>query len=228
MNKPNRVKQPAVEQRKTRLSHLSDFPSGNILGGLVSSYGVNQNIYRQGTLASTLFYIQKGGVRLSTKSGNRPPVVTAILGTGDFFGELCLSGYPRRFSSAIALTASSIRSIKKEKMLQMLRKKTRISNSLVAYLLASVKNYDDQVAHLMSASAEQRLAAVLLRLAQLDRNGPAVVEIPVLSHQILAEMVGTTRSRINFFMNRFRRKGFINYDGGLEVHQTLNKALGKA
>jgi CRP/FNR family cyclic AMP-dependent transcriptional regulator len=166
-------------------------------------------------------------VRLSTRSGNRASVVTAILGTGDFFGELCLSGYPLRLSSAIALTASLIRSIKKKKMLEMLRKKTRTSNSLVAYLLSQVKNYNDQVAHLMTASAEQRLAAVLLRLAKLDRNSPAAVEIPALNHQLLAEMVGTTRSRINFFMNQFRKQGFIDYDGGLEVHQTLRRVLKK-
>ena len=143
----------------------------------------------------------------------------------DFFGELCLAGYPLRTSTAVALTASSIRAIKKEKMLQMIRKKNKASNSLVAYLLSSVKNYQDHVVDLMTSTAEQRLARVLLRLAHLDKNGPAVVEIPILSHQVLAEMVGTTRPRVNLFMNRFRKQGFINYDGGLEVHQSLRKIL---
>jgi CRP-like cAMP-binding protein len=128
-------------------------------------------------------------------------------------------------STAVALTASSIRTIKKDKMLQMLRKKNRTSNSLVAYLLSSVKNYRDHVAHLLTSPAEKRLARVLLRLAHLDRNGPAVVEIPLLSHQVLAEMVGTTRPRVNVFMNRFRKQGFIDYDGGLEVHQSLRRVL---
>jgi CRP-like cAMP-binding protein len=127
-------------------------------------------------------------------------------------------------STAVALTASSIRTIKKEKMLQMLRK-NKTSNSLVAYLLSSVKSYQDHVAHLLTSSAEQRLARVLLRLAHLHKNGPTVVEIPILSHQVLAEMVGTTRPRVNLFMNRFRKQGFINYDGGLEVHRSLRKAL---
>jgi len=116
-------------------------------------------------------------------------------------------------STAVALTASSIRTIKKEKMLEMLRKKNKTSNSLVAYLLSSVKKYRDHVADLLTSSAEQRLARVLLRLAHLDKSGPAVVEIPVVSHQVLAEMVGTTRPRVNLFMNRFRKQGFINYDG---------------
>jgi CRP-like cAMP-binding protein len=109
-------------------------------------------------------------------------------------------------STAVALTASSIRTIKKEKMLQMLRKGNKTSNSLVAYLLSSVKNYRDHVADLLTSSAEKRLARVLLRLAHLDKNGPPVVEIPILSHQVLAEMVGTTRPRVNLFMNRFRKK----------------------
>jgi CRP-like cAMP-binding protein len=95
----------------------------------------------------------------------------------------------------------------------------------VAYLLSSVKSYRDHVAHLLTSSAERRLARVLLRLAHLDKNSRVVVEIPILSHKVLAEMVGTTRPRINFFMNRFRKQGFINYDGGLEVHPSLRKAL---
>jgi CRP-like cAMP-binding protein len=195
------------------------------LGGRVSHYRGKQNIYTQGAPAYTLFYIQEGGVRLTTRTRHQPSAVTAILGAHDFFGELCLAGYPLRMSTAVALTASSIRTINKEKMLRMLRKRNKTSNSLVAYLLSSVKNYQDHVAHLLTSSAEQRLARVLLRLAYLNGKGPAVVEIPPLSHQVLAEMVGTTRPRVNLFMNRFRRKGFIHYDGGLEVHRSLRKVL---
>jgi CRP-like cAMP-binding protein len=128
-------------------------------------------------------------------------------------------------STAVALTASSIRAIKKEKMLQILRKGNKTSNSLVAYLLSSVKNYQEHIAHLLTSSAEQRLARVLLRLAQLDKRSPALVEIPILSHRVLAEMIGTTRPRVNLFLNRFRKLGFINYDGGLEVHQSLRTVL---
>lgn len=206
-------------------SHIDGFSSGASLGGKVSRYRAKQNIYTQGAPAYTLFYIQEGGVRLTTRSKHQPSAVTAILGVHDFFGELCLAGYPLRMSTAVALTASSIRTIKKEKMLQMLRKRNKASNSLVAYLLSSVKNYRDHVAHLLTSSAEKRLAHVLLRLADLDKNGPPVVEIPILSHQVLAEMVGTTRPRVNLFMNRFRKNGFINYDGGLEVRQSLRKVL---
>lgn len=209
---------------KARAS-LAGFGSGASLGGRVSHYRDKQNIYKQDAPAYTLFYIQEGGVRLTTRTKYQSAAVTAILGVHDFFGELCLAGYPLRTSTAVALTASSIRTIKKAKMLQMLRKKNKTSNALVAYLLSSVKDYQDHVANLLTSSAEQRLARVLLRLAHLDRSGPPIVEIPILSHQVLSEMVGTTRSRVNVFMNRFRKKGYIDYDGGLEVHQSLRKAL---
>lgn len=209
-------------------SPLGGFRSGASLGGKVSSYRNKQNIYKQGDPAYTLFYIQEGGVRLTTRTKNQPSAVTAILGVHDFFGELCLAGYPLRMSTAVALTASSIRTIKKEKMLKLLRKKNKASNSLVAYLLSSVKRYRDHVSDLLTSTAEQRLARVLLRLAHLDNNGRAAVEIPIVSHQVLAEMVGTTRPRVNLFMNRFRKKGYIQYDGGLEVHSSLRKVLRNA
>jgi CRP-like cAMP-binding protein len=215
-----------MKRSKQRTSSLGGFASGVSLGGKVSHYRDKQNIYKQGAPAYTLFYIQEGGVRLTTRTKHQAAAVTAILGVNDFFGELCLAGYPLRMSTAVALTASSIRTIKKAKMLQILRKKNKASNALVAYLLSCVKNYQDHVAELLTSSAEQRLARV--RLAHLDKKGPPVVEIPALSHQVLAEMVGTTRSRVNFFMNLFRNQGFINYHvryGAFTVHQSLRQAL---
>ena len=214
-----------MKRTKKTTPQLKGFSSGAGLGGKVSRYRNKENIYKQGAPAYTLFYIQEGGVRLSTKTKQQPTTVTAILGVGDFFGELCLAGYPLRVSTAVTLTASSIRTIQKKQMLQMLRKKNEASNALVAYLLSSVQKYKQHVSELLNSSAEQRLARVLLRLARLDEKGPGVAEIPVLSHQVLAEMVGTTRPRVNLFMNRFRKKGYIDYDGGLEVKQSLRKVL---
>ena len=206
-------------------SLLGGFKSGASLGGKVAQYREKQKIYTQGEPAFTLFYIQHGGVRLTTRSKGHPSAVTAILGMHDFFGEVCLAGYPLRMSTAVAMTASSIRTIKKGKMLQLLHKKNKTSNALVSYLLSSIKKYRDHVADLLTSNAEQRLARILLRLAHLEKGGSGPVEIPVVSHQVLAEMVGTTRPRVNLFMNRFRKQGFINYDGGLEVHQSLRKVL---
>jgi CRP-like cAMP-binding protein len=206
--------------------NLTGFKSGADLGGKVAFYRENQNIYKQGSPASTLFYIEEGGVRLSLRKKNQGPAVTAILGVGDFFGELCLAGFPLRESAAVALKPSSIRVIKKEEMLALLRKKdNKASNAMLGYLLNSIKEYADHVAQLLTAPAEQRLARVLLRLAHLDKNGTPAVDIPVIRHEVLAEMVGTTRPRVNLFMNRFRKLGYITYDGGLEVHKSLRKVL---
>ncbi len=210
-----------------KAAHLRDFSSGAILGGEVSRYRQNQNIYTQGEPAGTLFYIQKGGVRLSTKRNKRPAAVTVVLGTGDFFGELCLADYPLRMCTAVALTTSTIRTIKKAEMLELLRKNSKASLSLVAHLLSNIKNYRDHVADLLTSSAEQRLAHVLLRLVHLGKNGRTGVSLPHLTDAVLAQMVGTTRSRINEFMNRFKKQGFISRGGDVEVHSSLGKALGR-
>jgi CRP/FNR family transcriptional regulator, cyclic AMP receptor protein len=206
-------------------SHLGVFNSGHSLGGKVEQYRDKQKIFTQGEPAFTLFYIQHGGVRLTTRSKGQPSAVTAILGVHDFFGEVCLAGYPLRMSTAVAMTGSSIRTIKKGKMLQLLRKKNQASNALVSYLLSSLKKYQDHVADLLTSNAEQRLARVLLRLANMEKNGSTPVQIPLVSHQVLAEMVGTTRPRVNLFMNRFRKRGFIHYDGILVVNKTLRKVV---
>jgi CRP-like cAMP-binding protein len=194
--------------------------------GEVSRYKEKQNIYAQGDPAETLFYIQTGAVRLSTRRNNRPAAVTAILGVGDFFGELCLADYPLRMSTAVTLTACSIRTIKKAKMLQLIRAKNKTSRCLLAHLLSKGKNYRDHVADLLTSSAEQRLAHVLLRLAHLGKKCKTGVEIPHLTDTVFAEMVGTTRSRVNVFMNRFKKQGFISYGEGMEVHPSLRSALG--
>jgi CRP-like cAMP-binding protein len=209
------------------VSHVRDSRAGAGLGGKPSHYREKQTIYSQGMPAYTLFYIQEGGVRLTTRSKDRPAAVTAILGAGDFFGELCLAGFPRRRCTAVALTASSIQVIKKETMIRMLRKKNAVSTSFVAYLLSSIQIYQDHVTELLTSSAEQRLARVLLRLAHLDGGGPPVAEFPTLSHADLAGMVGTTRPRVNLFMNRFRKRGFISYNGHIhiKVHKSLQQVL---
>ena len=214
-----------MKRTKKLPSHIDSPSSRARLGGTVSHYRPKEIIYSQGTPAFTLFYIQEGGVRLTSRSKHQPSAVTAILGVGDFFGGLCLVGLPLRMSTAVALTSSSIRVIKKESMIRMLQKK-KLSNTFVSYLLSCLKKYEDHVAELLTSSAEERLARVLLRLGNLDGKGPsAAADLPTISNQVLAEMVGTTRSRINFFMNRFRKQGFINYNGVIKVHKSLRKVL---
>jgi CRP/FNR family cyclic AMP-dependent transcriptional regulator len=204
---------------------LGGFSSGASLGGKLTRYAKKQNVYTQGTPADTVFYILEGGVRLTTQSQYQPSAVTAILGVGDFFGDLCLVGFPHHVSTAVALTTSSIQVIKKEAMLRMLRQKNKISNSFVSYLLSSIRKYQNHVADLLTSSVEQRLARVLLRLAHLNRRDPPIAGLPTVSQQVLAEMVGTTRSRLNFLMGQFRKRGFISRNGQIEVHKSLQNVL---
>ena len=188
---------------------LADFGSGASLGGKVSQYRNKQNIYKQGTPAYTLFYIQAGGVRLTTRTKHQSSAVTAILGVHDFFGELCLAGYPLRMSTAVALTASSIRTIQKKKMLQMLRKKNKTSNALVAYLLSSVKSYRDHVANLLTSSAEQRLARWLL-----TAHDRVTRDRFHLTHDFIAMMIGIRRPSVTEVMGILRDVGGIEYAHG--------------
>jgi CRP-like cAMP-binding protein len=195
------------------------------LGGTVSRYRSEQSVYTQGAAAGSIFYIQEGEVRLTNKSKNHRSAVTAVLGEGDFFGAQCLIGFPLRLSSAVAMTGCSIRSIPKQRMIDLLKAKNKIPIFLVSYLLSTLKKGQEHVVALLTFSAEQRLARVLLSLAHLDRKGPPIMEVPNPNHQVLADMVGTTRPRINHFMNKFRKLGYISYDGGLEVHKSLRKVL---
>jgi CRP/FNR family transcriptional regulator, cyclic AMP receptor protein len=206
-------------------SHGAGFLSGAGLGGTLGFYRDQQIVYSQGAPASNLFYIQRGGVRLTTRSKRHASAVTAILGVGDFFGELCLTGSPLRPSTAVALDASSIRSFKKQAMIRMLRRKNKMSILFASFMVSNIKKYKDHVAELLTSSAEQRLARTLLRLARLDTRKPHDAELPTLTHQDLAQMVGTTRPRGNALMNRFRKHGLISYNGRIEVHKALQTFL---
>src|ERR1700676_3002028 len=160
-------------KRLTKLiSYVDSLYSSASLGVKLSHYQNKQIIYSQGAPADTLFYIREGAVRLTSRSKyqSSPSAVTAILGMGDFFGELCLGGFPYRVSTAVALIASSIQIITKESMIRMLHQKNKMSNLFVSYLLSSIRRYQDNVAELLTSSDEQRLARVLLRLAHLDRT----------------------------------------------------------
>ena len=155
----------------------------------------------------------------------RCPATAAIVSAGDVFGELCLAGIRRRRCTAVALTACSIRTIEKGKMLALLRQNP-VAEALVASLLSSILEYQDHAVDLLTSSAEKRLARVLLRLAGLaGEDASRVHDMPNLSDRALAAMVGTTRPRVNVLMNQFRRRGFIDHKGGLQVHQSLRAVL---
>jgi CRP-like cAMP-binding protein len=184
-----------------------------------------QGIFNQGDLADAVFYIQKGKIRLSVVSNAGKEATIGILGEGNFFGEGALAGQALRMGSAVAMTECSLLRIEKKAMMSALHRGHAFSDMFVAYLLARNIRYEEDLVDQLFNSSEKRLARMLLMLAHFGKEGVPESVIPKISQETLAEMVGTTRSRVSFFMNRFRKLGFIHYaggeDGGLQVHSSL-------
>ena len=181
------------------------------------------SIFAQGDPTDGLFFIQKGKVRLSVVSEAGKEATLGILSEGDFFGEGGLAGQLLRMSSAVALTDCVLLHIEKKAMMQAMSLEPKLSAMFVKYLLKRNIRYQDDLVDQLFNSSEKRLARVLLLMAQFGKEGVSEMSVPRLSQETLAEMVGTTRSRVSFFMNRFRKLGFINYDVGdnLHVHSSL-------
>jgi CRP/FNR family cyclic AMP-dependent transcriptional regulator len=192
--------------------------------GTISQYRGKETIYPQGAAAHTIFYIQRGIVMLTVQSKYRRPAVVAVLGAGNFFNELCLLGHRRCMSTAATITSSSILAIEKEAMIRLLRRENEISTFFESSLLSSILRFREDLVDLLVNSSEQRLARVLLRLAHIGKKGRRAL-VPRISQEALAEMIGTTRSRTNLFMTRFRKRGFIHYNSGLEVYRSLRIVL---
>jgi CRP/FNR family transcriptional regulator, cyclic AMP receptor protein len=185
------------------------------------SFPKKGTIFAQGDASDGLFFIRQGNVRLSVKSEGGKKATLAILGEDDFFGEGDLAGQPVRMSSATAVTDCVLLHIKKETMMLTMNREPKVAVTFVQYLLKRIiRDQDDLVDQLFNVS-EKRLARVLLSMTHVGKERVFDLPVPSLSQGILAEMVGTTRSRVSFFMNRFRKLGFIHYNGGLQVHSSL-------
>ncbi|MCU1268756.1 MAG: Crp/Fnr family transcriptional regulator [Acidobacteriaceae bacterium] len=180
-----------------------------------------QTIFTQGDVADAVFYIQKGRVRLTVVSKAGKEATIAILREGEFFGEGSMAGQVRRMGSAVAMTACEILRVDKKAMIEALHREHTFSDIFVAYLLQRNIRYEEDLVDQLFNSSEKRLARVLLLLARFGKEGKPEAVVPKISQETLAEMVGTTRSRVSFFMNRFRKLGFIHYNGGLKVHSSL-------
>ena len=182
-----------------------------------------QTIFVQGDSSDAIFYIQKGKISLTVVSQSGKEATIGVLNEGDFFGEACLTGQPLRTSSATAMTECSVMRIEKKFMIEVLHREQAFSDMFVAYLLTRNIRYEEALVDQLFNSSEKRLARMLLLLAQFGKEGTPETVIPKISQETLAEMVGTTRSRVSFFMNRFRKLGFIDYEGGtgLQVHSSL-------
>src|SRR6202162_674750 len=178
-------------------------------------------IFAQGDGADAVFYIQKGKVRLTVVSKTGKEATIGIVNEGNFFGEGSLAGQVLRMGSAAAMTDCELLRVDKKAMMEALHRERSFSDMFVAYLLARNIRYEEDLVDQLFNSSEKRLARVLLLLARFGKEGKPEVAIPKISQETLAEMVGTTRGRVNFFMNRFRKLGFVRYNGGLEVHSSL-------
>jgi CRP-like cAMP-binding protein len=185
----------------------------------------NHVIFSQGDPADAVFYIQKGKVKLAVVSNDGKEAVIAILSIGDFLGEECLAGRPLRLSSASAMSECSIMRLEKAGMMRMLREEPAFSGMFLAYLLSRTIRIEEDLIDQLFNSSEKRLARILLLLANFGKEGKPEPVIAKISQETLASMVGTTRSRVSFFMNKFRKLGFIDYasgeNGRLEVHSSL-------
>jgi CRP-like cAMP-binding protein len=186
-----------------------------------TDFAKSQKIFSQGDAADAIFYVQKGKVKLTVVSKQGKEAVIALLGVGDFFGEGCLAGQSLRMATVSTITECSIVRIGKPDAVRVLRDEPAFSEMFLHYLLSrNIRIEEDLVDHLFNSS-EKRLARVLLLLANFGKEGKPETVIPKMSQETLAEIIGTTRSRVSFFMNKFRKLGFISYNGSLEVHSSL-------
>ncbi|MGD0306290.1 MAG: Crp/Fnr family transcriptional regulator [Candidatus Acidiferrales bacterium] len=178
-------------------------------------------IFSQGDSGKTVLYVHKGAIRLSVVNERGKEAVVAILGKGDFFGEGCLAGQALRIATATAVLATTVMSIEKKEMSRVLHAEHEFSDRFIAHMLSRNIRVEEDLVDQLFNSTEKRLARTLLLLARYGKEDEPEKVLPKISQEVLAEMVGTTRSRVNFFMNKFRRLGLIKYNGALEVNSSL-------
>jgi CRP/FNR family cyclic AMP-dependent transcriptional regulator len=215
---------------RAKPSPVGRTPAPFDLHAFLESAGVSRRIIRfargavvfaQGAQANSVFYIQDGAVKLSVLSSAGKEAVVAMLGTGDFFGEGCLTGQPLRMGAATAVVPTTVLRIQKREMIRTLHEQSEFSDRFLAHMLVRNIRIEEDLVDQLFNSSEKRLARTLLLLARYGRDDTTQRTLPKLSQETLAEMVGTTRSRVNFFMNKFRKLGFIEYNGGLKINSSL-------
>jgi CRP/FNR family transcriptional regulator, cyclic AMP receptor protein len=189
----------------------------------VVEYGRGETIFTQGDACEDVLYIQTGGVKLSVLSKTGREAVVAMLGPGDFFGEGCLAGQPVRMGSATAITPSVILAVGKAKMVRLLHQQHAMSDRFISHMLARNIRIEEDLIDQLFNSSEKRLARALLLLARYGKQDKPVRAVPRISQETLAEMIGTTRSRVNFFLNKFKKLGFIEYNG--QIPLKVNSSL---
>src|SRR6202162_3701576 len=187
----------------------------------IVGYRKSQKIYSQGEPAKNVLYIQEGGIKLSVVNEVGKEAVVAMLGPGDFFGEGGLAGQTARMGTAVAITPTTLLAIEKQEMIRVLHAEHEFSDRFVAYMLTRNIRIEADLVDQLFNSTEKRLARTLLLLARYGKENQPEKVVPKVSQEILAEMIGTTRSRVNLFMNKFKKMGFIKYNGGLQINSSL-------
>jgi CRP/FNR family transcriptional regulator, cyclic AMP receptor protein len=190
-------------------------------GRTVATYRNDQKVFSQGDPADSVFFIQKGKVKVYVVSEQGKEAVVALHGSGDFFGEGCLTGQPIRLATVSAITESVVTRLDKTVMARVLREQPKFSEMFMSFLLARNARVEEDLVDQLFNSSEKRLARLLLLMANFGKEGKPEPVIAKISQETLAEMIGTTRPRVSTFMNKFRKLGFINYNGDLEVHNSL-------
>jgi CRP-like cAMP-binding protein len=190
-------------------------------GRTIGSYAADQGIFSQGDPADAVYYVQDGKVKLTVVSELGKEAVVAMLARGAFFGEGCLAGQVTRMASAAAMVPSTISRIEKSAILDVIRREPAFTELFIAHLLDRAIRVEADLVDQLFNSSEKRLARVLLLLANFGKDGRPEPIIAKISQETLAQMIGTTRARVSFFMNKFRKLGFIAYNGGIEVHSSL-------
>jgi CRP/FNR family cyclic AMP-dependent transcriptional regulator len=206
---------------KSRKFSLEKFLAEIGDGRTIAAFEKGRKIFLQGDPADAVFYIQTGKIKLSVVSNIGKEAVIALLGAGDFFGEGCLAAQPHRMATAIAIADCTIMRLDKRTVVEVLRKEPAFAQLLLSYMLTRTMRIEEDLVDQLFNSSEKRLARALLLLANFGKDGTPETVIPKISQETLAEMIGTTRSRVSFFMNKFRKLGFIKYNGTLEVHSSL-------
>lgn len=217
-----KVKSNATMEKACEFS-VQGFLDSTGIAKTVMQYHRGETVFTQGDACDHVWYIQSGGIKLSVLSKTGKEAVVAMLGPGDFFGEGCLAGQELRMGSATAVTPSAVLRIDKALMAQLLHKQHAMSDRFISHILTRNIRIEEDLIDQLFNSSEKRLARTLLLLARYGKQAQPTRELPQISQETLAEMVGTTRSRVNFFLNKFRKLGFIEYEGELPIR--INNSL---
>ena len=213
-------KAPSSSDKPLPPFDLQSFLDSAGVARTIRTFARSAIVFSQGDAATDVFYIQDGSIKISVLSRTGKEAVVAVLGQGDFFGEGCLAAQPRRIATASAMSASALLVVEKPQMLEMLHTQPALAERFLAHMLARNIRVEEDLVDQLFNSSEKRLARVLLLLARYGK-GDQPLSIPKMSQETLAEIVGTTRSRVNFFMNKFRDLGFIEYNGDIKVNSAL-------